>query len=126
MDLQVGHAEIDRQHAEISALVMKVREMMQRGPSESELAAQYTRILAGFEAHFAFEEELMILHDYPHKERHKEQHDRHLKEGMALLDGLQEAAQPDVNRMYDWWRGWYVMHVVREDQDLGMFLRAML
>jgi len=58
------------------------------------------------------------------RERHKAAHDRHLAEGRRLLRDLETSPDGHASRMYDWWKGWSVAHVVAEDIEFGLFLKA--
>lgn len=122
--LLLGHSEIDRQHSEIFALVDKFSLLLRIGAGPSELIPAFQLLLARFQQHFAYEERLMKSSGYPHLERHSQDHARLLIEGREMLQSLDGRSGVQPHKLYEWWRGWALMHVIREDQDLGDFLRG--
>jgi hemerythrin len=122
--LLLGHSEIDRQHSEIFALVDKFSHLLSQGARSLELLPAFQLLLARFEQHFAYEERLMQSFGYQHLERHCQDHARLLNEGREMLHALNETGGAQPNKLYEWWRGWALMHVIREDQELGDFLRG--
>jgi len=119
--LTVGHAQIDRQHAEIFSRAAVVSDLINRAAGPDEILGAFLEVLARVDSHFAYEEELMARVQYPHLERHRVDHNQLKKEGAQLLETL-GGGDPDLKRFYEWWRGWSVVHVLGEDEKLGAFL----
>lgn len=122
--LLLGHSEIDRQHLEIFALVDKFSRLLSRGAGTLELIPAFQLLLARFEQHFDYEDRLMESSGYQHRQRHSQDHQRLLNEGREMLQTLDGTGRAQPHKLYEWWRGWALMHVVREDQELGDFLRG--
>lgn len=124
ISLEVGHGEIDRRRGEIFSQVAAVKELMGDAPRSKEVLRSMRLLLARFREHCAFEEELMEQLGYPHFERHREDHRRHIEEGTRLLWEFETQNDGRARRMYDCWEGWSVAHYLGEDLELGRFLRA--
>ncbi len=61
---------------------------------------------------------------YPHFQRHREDHRRHMEEGDRLLREFETRNDGRVRQMYDCWKGWSVAHYLGEDLEFGRFLRT--
>lgn len=107
-------------------MVLEVTELLNGGAEASDISDSYRQLLAQYREHFDFEEALMAIHGYPHLARHKEDHNRYLEDGFRLLEEIDRAPDGLASRMYEWWRGWSVVHIVSEDQELGQFLQSRL
>lgn len=124
ISLSVGHVEIDRQHQEIFRQIAAIKELLGGDALSTEISASFHRLLLLFREHFAFEEVLMKRHGYAHLARHREDHQKLLEEGDRLLKEVETQSEADALKMFGWWNGWSLVHVVAEDLELGTFLRS--
>lgn len=61
---------------------------------------------------------------YPHWERHREDHRRHIEKGKHLLREFETHNKRRAQKMYDCREGWSVAHYLGEDLEFGKFLRG--
>ena len=124
-ELSVGIEEIDEQHRVLVDLVNEMHQAItdQRGSEVVsdilEKLADYTRI------HFAVEESLMRILQYPDYEPHKEQHEKliaHLRE----LRGKVESGQTAIGfELMHFLRNWLTQHILGTDKEyVDHFLNA--
>jgi hemerythrin len=72
----VGIASIDAQHQTLFAIGNELYNAMSTGQARSALNKILERLVQYTKSHFAHEERLMKLHDYPDFAAHKAQHDQ--------------------------------------------------
>jgi hemerythrin len=120
-ELSVGIQEIDEQHKVLVDLLNDLHDAVLHrhgrdaiGPILGRLA-EYTRI------HFAVEESLMRILDYPEYEKHKEEHVS-LIEQVTDLD--KKFKQDNLNvsmNLLHFLKDWLSEHIICSDKDYGPF-----
>ena len=110
----VGIAEIDRQHRDFVEHITAVEDAVRQNARWSTVHAALVR-LAGFaEIHFAVEESLMRIHDYPHLEEHAHAH-HGFREWVRELQ--QRSLRADLSPgMVDFLRNWIASHIPDQDR----------
>ncbi|MCG8425987.1 MAG: bacteriohemerythrin [Chromatiales bacterium] len=124
-ELSVGIEEIDEQHKVLVSLVNKMHEAIhQRHGSEvvqeilGELA-EYTRI------HFAVEESLMRILNFPGYEEHREVHDELVEHIVELQEKVATGKTSIGFELMHFLKIWLTKHIMEEDmQYSGFFLAA--
>jgi hemerythrin len=124
-ELSVGIEEIDEQHKVLVDLVNKMHEAIhQRHGNEvvqgilADLA-EYTRI------HFAVEESLMRILNYPDYDNHKEIHEELLESVSDLLEKVASGKTAIGFELMHFLKTWLTKHIMEEDkQYTGFFLKA--
>jgi len=122
-DLSVGVQEIDEQHKVLVGLLNKLYEaiiLRQDDPKTvrsiiNELN-QYTII------HFAVEESLMRIFDYPAYEEHKRHHQELTKQVIDLRRKLQTDDNAISMDLLNFLRHWLTEHIMGDDKKYGPFL----
>ena len=123
--LSVGIEEIDEQHKVLVDLVNKMHEAIhQRHGSDVVISilsdlAEYTRI------HFAVEESLMRILNYPDYDNHKQVHEELLHTVADLQEKVASGKKSIGFELMHFLKTWLVKHIMEEDmQYSGFFLEA--
>ena len=123
--LSVGIEEIDEQHKVLVEMVNKMHEAIhQRHGSDVVIGilndlAEYTRI------HFAVEESLMRILNYPGYDAHKEVHEELLHTVEDLQEKVATGKKSIGFELMHFLKTWLTKHIMEEDmQYSGFFLTA--
>ncbi|RKZ54137.1 MAG: hemerythrin [Candidatus Parabeggiatoa sp. nov. 3] len=114
-DLSVGIQELDEQHKVLFNLINRLFNeafIMRNASVASEVLTelvQYTII------HFAVEESLFRIFNYPAYEGHKAQHAELTSQVMALKDRVEHGEEINAE-LLSFLRGWLKKHIVQEDK----------
>ena len=124
-ELSVGVEEIDEQHKVLVGLVNEMHDAIhQRHGSEVVIEildklADYTRI------HFAVEESLMRILNYPDYEDHKEQHEELLGHVVELQDKVRHGKTSIGFELMHFLKVWLTKHIMESDKEYSEhFLKA--
>ncbi len=123
--LSVGIEEIDEQHKVLAGLVNRMHDAIhERHGSDvvkgilAELA-EYTRI------HFAVEESLMRILNYPDYESHKAIHEELLQHVIDLQEKVESGKTAIGFELMHFLKNWLTKHIMEEDMNYsGFFLNA--
>ncbi len=122
-ELSVGIEEIDAQHKVLVDLINRMHDAIEEHHgSEVVLGilsdlADYTKI------HFAVEESLMRILDYPGYEEHKEIHDELLEHVVELQQKVASGKTAISFELMHFLKSWLSKHILEEDmQYSGFFL----
>jgi len=121
-ELSVGIQEIDEQHKVLVGLVNEMHDAIHaRHGSEvsSEILARladYTRI------HFAVEESLFRIFDYPGYEEHKAQHDELIKEILELQEKISTGQSNISFQLLHFLKMWLTQHILDSDKEYSPYL----
>ncbi|MES9992509.1 MAG: bacteriohemerythrin [Candidatus Thiodiazotropha sp.] len=119
--LSVGIEEIDEQHKMLVSLVNKMHEAIhQRHGSDVVKGilgdlADYTRI------HFAVEESLMRILNYPDYENHKEIHEELLQSVSDLQEKVATGKTAIGFELMHFLKTWLTKHIMEEDMEYSSF-----
>ncbi|HVP66385.1 MAG TPA: bacteriohemerythrin [Anaeromyxobacteraceae bacterium] len=123
--MSVGIDSIDEQHKElIRRAAGFLRGLEDRSRKDVGALLSYLRTYAV--AHFGEEEEAMRASEYPGYERHKFQHDRFLKDLLALSKEQERPRGGGVEpeKVGAWLESWLEEHVSRTDAEMARYLIA--
>ncbi len=123
--LSVGIEEIDEQHKVLVDLVNRMHDAIHNRHGSDVVKgilaelADYTRI------HFAVEESLMRILNYPGYEEHKEIHEELLQHVVELRDKVESGKTAIGFELMHFLRNWLTKHIMEEDMNYsGFFLAA--
>ncbi|MEJ2404650.1 MAG: bacteriohemerythrin [Candidatus Thiodiazotropha sp.] len=123
--LSVGIEEIDEQHKVLVELVNQMHEAIHERHGSDVVKsilndlAEYTRI------HFAVEESLMRILNYPGYENHKEIHEELLESVTELQEKVATGKTSIGFELMHFLKTWLTKHIMEEDmQYSGFFLKA--
>ncbi|EIJ41587.1 hemerythrin-like metal-binding domain-containing protein [Beggiatoa alba B18LD] len=121
-ELSVGVQEIDEQHKILVGLVNRMYESIVKRTDQAEIKrvldelAQYTVI------HFAVEESLMRIFDYPDYEIHKKHHEELTKQVVDLQKRVTKGEGTVSIEVLHFLRHWLTHHILQDDKRYGPFL----
>ena len=122
--LSVGIEEIDEQHRVLVGLVNRMHEAIhQRHGSDAVIGilaelADYTRI------HFAVEESLMRILNYPGYEEHKAVHEELLQHVIELQEKVESGKTAIGFELMHFLKTWLTKHIMDEDMNYSSFFLA--
>jgi len=124
-EYSVGVEEIDAQHQELFRRAgMFVESLRRRSRQEIGILLSFLRLYAV--THFGAEENWMRRSSYPGAAEHAKQHDRFMKDILALSDQHEKPKGEGIQaaRVAGWLEKWLKHHVTETDTDLARHLRA--
>jgi hemerythrin len=124
-EYSVGIDEIDAQHQELFRRAsLFVESLKRQSRQEIGILLSFLRLYAV--THFGAEEAWMRRARYPGAAEHQKQHDRFIKDILALSDLHEKRRGPGLEaaRVADWLEKWLEHHVTEVDPDLARHLRA--
>jgi hemerythrin len=120
--LSVGIEEIDQQHQILIGFVNRLHQTTQAGAETPQICAILGELVEYTVAHFALEESLMRIFDYPYYSAHEKEHSALLAELRDLQRQIQQgemAAGPEAIGLLT---RWLIQHMVTDDRSYGPFL----
>jgi len=124
--LETGDSEIDSQHRELFARIDKLLQASRDKRSREEVGQMLTFLGDYVVHHFAAEERMMELGDYPRLEAHRAEHQRFVQE-FAILYKEYKSEGPTtlfIIRVGNRVTGWLREHIYRTDRMLVDWLRG--
>ena len=120
--LSVGIQEIDEQHKVLVSLVNEMHEAISNKKGSDvtndilRRLAEYTRI------HFAVEEALMRITDYPEYEEHKAQHEELIAEIVDLQKKVEAGEHSISFQLLHFLKMWLTQHIMDSDMEYSPHL----
>lgn len=122
-EYRVGVSQIDTEHQYLFGLVNEFHDSNAGGDSREEVLRILSRLVAYAEEHFQHEEALMERVGYPRLPRHHELHQKLYSSIFAINEKLTSPTVRVNAETLRFLKDWLVDHVVREDADIGVFMR---
>jgi hemerythrin len=121
-ELSVGVQEIDEQHKILVGLVNRMYQSIIMGTDKDEVNAILNELAQYTVIHFAVEESLMRIFDYPDYETHKQHHQELTHQVLELQrkSALHENALS--MEVFHFLRHWLTYHILHDDKKYGPFL----
>lgn len=123
-NLSVGISEIDDQHKVLVDLLNELHFAISdhRGSAECrgilDRLAEYTRV------HFAVEESLMRILEYPDFDNHKHEHEALLGQVVDLIQKLDSGKAKISFELLHFLKAWLTKHILGSDKQYGDYFRA--
>jgi hemerythrin len=111
----IGIASIDAQHRTLFELSAKLHQAMSAGQGKAAVGPILERLLQYTKAHFAAEERLMRLHDYPDFPTHKAQHDALTKQVADFSAKFNSGQAAITVQLLQFLKNWLVDHIKGTD-----------
>lgn len=121
-ELSVGIQEIDEQHKVLVGLLNELHDAIQERHGREASAeilgrlADYTRI------HFAVEESLFRIFNYPGYEEHKAEHEELIKEVTDLQAKISSGETAITFQLLHFLKAWLTQHILDSDMEYSQFL----
>jgi len=107
----IGIASIDAQHRILFELSGKLHQAMSAGQGKAAVGPILERLLEYTKAHFAHEERLLRLHDYPDLAAHKAQHDALTKQVADFSAKFKSGQAAITVQLLQFLKNWLVDHI---------------
>jgi hemerythrin len=123
-DLSVGVEMIDTQHKELINAVNRLTDAMWEGKGSEETGKLLNFLAEYVVTHFGSEERLMVKHQFPGYEAHKEAHDRFVKDFLrtkSQYDKGEITTSLAIKVLDETWE-WLRLHIRVVDKELGRFI----
>ena len=122
--------ELDAQHQKLVALINSFYTDLLNCPENAEKQAcigkTLEELVAYSDYHFAAEEKLMLEHQYPAYQQHKQEHESFKRKVAALMQTQNEAENALPFPVVVFLRDWLTTHVIQTDKEYGPYLRDRL
>jgi len=120
---RIGVPRVDAEHEYLFALINEFHDKYAAGDTHRQQLLILNRLVAYAEEHFQNEEALMREAGYPRLDRQQAMHETLYSSIFALNEKLsRRGAKADAETMR-FLKTWIVDHIVREDVDIGQFMR---
>ena len=124
-NLTINHEEIDRQHKVLVALLDKMYVALSQGKGNKVIGVILIDLNLYIKTHFAAEEKLMIIHNYPEYEVHKKEHEALAREVVDLFKKFNTGESVSAIAVGKFLKDWLNNHIKKTDKQLGSFLNSM-
>jgi hemerythrin len=121
-DLSVGIQEIDEQHKVLVGLVNDMHDAIHEHHGSEATADILQRLAEYTKIHFAVEESLFRIFDYPGYEAHKKQHDELLKEVIELQEKVSSGKSSVSFQLLHFLKMWLTQHILDSDKEYSEYL----
>ena len=124
-DLAVGHPIIDSDHQMLINIANDLEHATHHNTGTEAIGMGLGRLAQYIETHFAREEALFMHSNYPHKEKHQQNH----RDIEKLMRGFQTAyehdpASVDLDKLLNFLKEWLVKHIGKLDKSYIPYVEA--
>jgi len=123
-EFSVDHAEIDTQHKRLFQLADELHRAMTEGKGGAAVGQTLTNLVEYTKHHFACEERLMQLHDYPEYAEHKAFHDDLTARVLEFQRGFQAGRSVVTIELFQFLKDWLSHHIGDTDRKVSVYLKA--
>jgi hemerythrin len=121
-DYSVGIKKIDEQHKKLVTHLNDLYEAMKVGKGKVALDGVLNGLVQYTKDHFATEESLMKLYDYPEYEDHKQKHDKMAEHVVKLKQKVDSGEISNPLQITDFLKEWLGKHILSTDKRYGPYL----
>jgi len=118
----VGIGSIDAQHRTLFAIADELFNAMSTGKGQAALRKILDRLLHYTASHFAHEERLMRLHNYPDLAKHKAEHEALTKQVNTFSDELKTGRATITVQVMVFLKDWLAKHIQQSDRAYAPYL----
>jgi hemerythrin len=119
----VGVGSVDAQHQNLFGMCRELHNAMTAGQGKAALAKILDRLVQYTTVHFAHEERLMRLYDYPDLAAHKAQHEALTKQVLKFQEDFAAGRATMTVQLLQFLRGWLQNHIQGSDLKLAPYLK---
>src|SRR5579883_172590 len=119
----VGIGTIDAQHQNLFAIARELHSAMSSGQGKAALAKILDRLVQYTAAHFAHEERLMRLSDYPGLETHHAEHEALTQKVLELQREFAAGRTSISVQVLQFLRTWLQQHIQHSDMEYAPYLK---
>ena len=122
-ELSVGIEEIDAQHKGLVEMLNRLYKNAVETKSDIETVKDILNQLVQYTViHFATEESLFRIFNYPDTEAHTKQHDELKEQVTKIVDKVEKGEQTVNMELIHFLRKWLQNHIMRSDKKFAPFL----
>ena len=118
----INVASIDEQHRQMLGIALELHAAVSEQLGKDALLEILDRLMEFSRTHFAFEEALMVEHDYPGLKSHQEEHANLMRQLEVFRQSLENGRLFQLVPVADIADDWVLAHVDGADRKLGEFL----
>ena len=118
-----GIHSIDAQHRNLFAVAEDLFAAMSTGQGRAAVGRTLDRMVQYTASHFAHEERLMRLHNFPDFEAHKAEHDKLTAQVLQFQADYRAGKVTITVQLLQFLRDWLQKHIQGSDQQYAPFLR---
>lgn len=122
--LSIQIAAMDDQHKRLIEMANAVIEHLHSNSSHDSLIKAFDTMVDYAHYHFAAEEKLLALYDYPGVRDHRMKHGDLIRQVHEYKARLQVGDVPDRASFLRFFESWLLRHVLDDDRKYGVFLNA--
>ena len=119
----VGVGSVDGQHQNLFAMCRELHAAMVAGQGKAALSRILDRLVQYTVVHFAHEERLMRLYDYPEFAAHKAQHEGLKAQVLKFQQDFESGRAAITVQLLQFLRSWLQQHIQGSDQKLAPYLK---
>jgi hemerythrin-like metal-binding protein len=119
----VGIASVDAQHQNLFAIAGELHHAMSTGQGKAAMGKVLDRLIQYTSAHFAHEERLMRLADYPGLKSHREEHEALTGKVLELQREFAAGKTSISVQVLQFLRTWLQQHIQHSDQEYAPYLK---
>ena len=123
-EFETGINEVDRQHRRLVELIDELYTAMSQGRGKDVLGKVLSELIKYTKTHFAYEEYLMNIHQYPELMAHKMEHKRLTDRVIDFERNFEQGNTGITVNLMDFLKGWLSNHILKTDQRYAPFLRS--
>jgi hemerythrin len=116
-DLSVGIDEIDEQHKVLVGLLNDLNRAIREHHGNDACLEILDRLVDYTRIHFAVEESLMRIFEYPDYENHKAEHEELVEEVMSMRREIVEEERKISFKLLHFLKMWLTQHIMDSDQE---------
>jgi len=120
-ELSVGIQEIDEQHKLLVKMLNELNEAIQGGRGKEVRMELFNKLVEYTRVHFAVEESLMRLLDYPHYEDHKKEHEELTGQLFKEIDRFHTMPDTSNYELLFFLKRWLTHHIMKADKAYEKF-----
>ena len=119
----VGVSSIDAQHQKLFAIARELHSAMTSGQGKAVAGRILDRLVQYTTVHFAHEERLMRLYDYPDGVAHRAEHEKLTKQVLKFQEDYHAGRATITVQLLHFIRDWLVQHIGSSDQKMAPCLK---
>ncbi len=120
-DYSVENKKLDGQHKKLFALINRLYSSMRMGKANDVITSVLNELVDYTAHHFADEESMMRLYNYPELGKQQAMHKELVRQVMELRDQFRNG-QPVGTRIFNFLKGWLVNHIQSEDKKYSSYM----
>lgn len=124
-DLVIGHPIIDYDHQMLVNISNELHHAVKFEQGDDEVERSLERLVQYVQTHFQREEALFMETDYPHKDKHVQNH----RDIENLVNGFlaafrKDPASVEMDKLLDFLKQWLVKHIGKLDKSYAPYVKA--